>query len=136
MKNAFVMSVRVYYEDTDAGGVVYHANYLNFFERARTEMLRELGFEQNQLRDDYGIIFAVRAMQIDYLRPARFNDLLHVSATIVELKKASLVFEQTIKNGDANLCTCHCRVACIDVSKMQPTAIPDFLLKQFLIIKP
>lgn len=136
MKNAFVMSVRVYYEDTDAGSVVYHANYLNFFERARTELLRELGFEQNQLRDDYGIIFAVRAMQIDYLRPARFNDLLHVSATIVELKKASLVFEQTIKNGDVNLCTCHCRVACIDAIKMQPTAIPDFLLKQFLIIKP
>ena len=136
MKNAFVMSVRVYYEDTDAGGVVYHANYLNFFERARTEMLRELGFEQDQLRDDYGIIFAVRAMQIDYLRPARFNDLLHVSAAIVELKKASLVFEQTIKNGDVNFCTCHCRVACIDAIKMQPTAIPDFLLKQFLIIKP
>ncbi len=136
MKNDFVMSVRVYYEDTDAGGVVYHANYLNFFERARTEMLRELGFEQDQLRDDYGIIFAVRAMQIDYLRPARFNDLLHVSAAIVELKKASLVFEQTIKNGDVNLCTCHCRVACVDAHKMQPTAIPDFLLKQFLIIKP
>lgn len=136
MKNDFVMPVRVYYEDTDAGGVVYHANYLNFFERTRTEMLRELGFEQDQLREEYGVIFAVRAMQIDYLRPARFNDLLHVSATIVELKKASLVFEQTIKCGDVNLCTCHCRVACIEASKMQPTAIPDFLLTQFLMIKP
>ena len=136
MKNDFVMPVRVYYEDTDAGGVVYHANYLNFFERARTEMLRELGFEQDQLREEHGVMFAVRAMQIDYLRPARFNDLLHVSATIVELKKASLVFEQTIKFGDVNLCICHCRVACIEASKMQPTAIPDFLLKQFLIIKP
>lgn len=135
MTKTFLMPVRVYYEDTDAGGVVYHANYLNFFERARTEMLRGLGFEQNQLRDDYGIIFAVRAMQIDYLHSAKFNDLLQVSATIVELKKASLVFEQTIKCGDVKLCTCHCRVACIDVNKLQPTAIPDFLLKQFLIIK-
>ena len=136
MKTPFILPIRVYYEDTDAGGVVYHSNYLNFFERARTEMLRDLGFEQNELREQSGVIFAVRNMQIDYLRPARFNDLLYVSATIVELKKASLVFEQTIKNGDVNLCTCHCRVACIDASKMQPTAIPDFLLKQFLIIKP
>lgn len=134
MTNFFVMPVRVYYEDTDAGGVVYHANYLNFFERTRTEYLRELGFEQDQLRGAHGIIFAVRAMQIDYLQPAKFNDLLHVSATIVELKKASLVFAQTIKHGEENLCTCHCRVACIDVETMRPTAIPDFLLKQFLII--
>ena len=132
MKNAFVMSVRVYYEDTDAGGVVYHANYLNFFERARTEMLRELGFEQDQLRDDYGIIFAVRAMQIDYLRPAKFNDLVHVSAVISQLKKASLTFEQTIKCGEMMLCTCSCRIACLNADNLKPTAIPDFLFDAFL----
>ena len=134
MRNFFVMPTRVYYEDTDAGGVVYHANYLHFFERARTEMLRELGFEQDQLRSVHGIIFAVRAMQIDYLQPAKFNDLLQISATVVELKKASLVFEQSIRRGEETLCTGHCRVACIDANTLRPTAIPDFLLKLFLLI--
>lgn len=125
----FVLSIRVYYEDTDAGGVVYHSNYLNFFERARTEMLRDLGFEQDELRAQNGVIFAVRSMQIDYLRPAKFNDLVHVSATISQTKKASLTFEQTIKCGETMLCTCSCRIACLDADKFLPTAIPDFLLK-------
>jgi acyl-CoA thioester hydrolase len=132
MKTLFALPIRVYYEDTDAGGVVYHSNYLNFFERARTEMLRDLGFEQNELREENGVIFAVRSMQIDYLRPAKFNDLLAVSATISRTKKASLTFEQTIKRKDEMLCTASCRIACLDADKLQPTAIPDFLLQQFL----
>ena len=132
MKTPFILPVRVYYEDTDAGGVVYHSNYLNFFERARTEMLRDLGFEQNQLREQSGVIFAVINMQIDYLRPAKFNDLVHVSAVISQLKKVSLTFEQTIKCNEILLCTCSCQVVCLNADKFLPTALPDFLLKQFL----
>jgi acyl-CoA thioester hydrolase len=132
MNSPFILHIRVYYEDTDAGGVVYHSNYLNFFERARTEMLRDLGFEQNQLCIENGVIFAVRSMQIEYLRPAKFNDLLQVSAVISQTKKASLIFEQTIKREDVTLCTASCKIACLDASKLQPTAIPDFLYKPFL----
>ncbi len=132
MKTPFILPIRVYYEDTDAGGVVYHSNYLNFFERARTEMLRDLGFEQNELRAQSGVIFAVRSMQIDYLRPAKFNDLVQVSATISQIKKASLTFEQMIKRDDLTLCTASCRIACLTADNLQPTAIPDFLLQQFL----
>ncbi len=132
MKTPFILPIRVYYEDTDAGGVVYHSNYLNFFERARTEMLRDLGFQQNELREQSGVIFAVKNMQIEYLRPAKFNDLVHVSATISQLKKASLTFEQTIKCGEITLCTCSCRIACLDANKLKPTAIPDFLFDAFL----
>ena len=132
MKTPFILPVRFYYEDTDAGGVVYHSNYLNFFERARTEMLRDLGFEQNELREQSGVIFAVRNMQIDFLRPAKFNDLVQVSATISHTKKASLTFEQTIKCGEMMLCTCSCRIACLNADNLKPTAIPDFLFDAFL----
>jgi acyl-CoA thioester hydrolase len=132
MKIPFILPVRVYYEDTDAGGVVYHSNYLNFFERARTEMLRDLGFEQNELRAQLGIIFAVKNMQIDYLRPAKFDDLLAVSATISQTKKASLIFEQTIQRDEVTLCIANCKIACLNADKLTPTAIPDFLLQQFL----
>ncbi len=133
MKTPFILPVRIYYEDTDAGGVVYHSNYLNFFERARTEMLRNLGFEQNELRQKSGIIFAVRNIEIDYLRPAKFDDLIYVSAEILHKKKASLTFEQTIKCGEITLCTCSCRIACLNVDNLKPTAIPDFLFDAFLI---
>ena len=132
MKTLFILPVRIYYEDTDAGGVVYYANYLRFFERARTEMLRDLGFEQNELREQSGVIFAVKTMQIDYLRPAKFNDLVHVSAAISQLKKASLTFEQTIKCGEITLCTCSCRIACLNADNLKPIAIPDFLFDAFL----
>jgi acyl-CoA thioester hydrolase len=132
MNPPFILPIRVYYEDTDAGGVVYHSNYLNFFERARTEMLRDLGFEQDELRTKYGVIFAVRTMQIDYLRPAKFNDLLAVSATISQTKKASLIFEQTIQRDEVTLCTTNCKIACLKADKLTPSAIPDFLLQQFL----
>ena len=88
----FYWPVRVYYEDTDAGGVVFYANYLKFFERARTEMLRALGFEQDELIANNGIIFAVRSIEVDYLRPALFNDQIIVSAEVVQAKKVSVSF--------------------------------------------
>ena len=94
--NGFGWPVRVYYEDTDAGGVVYYANYLRFLERARTEWLRALGFEQDALARDAGVIFAVRRVEVDYLKPARFNDALTVHARIAERGRASLVFAQEV----------------------------------------
>jgi acyl-CoA thioester hydrolase len=92
----FSWPVRVYYEDTDSGGVVYYANYLKFMERARTEWLRSLGLEQDRLIHEEGIIFAVRSVQVDYLKPALFNQLLSVSAEIIETGKASLTFKQEV----------------------------------------
>jgi acyl-CoA thioester hydrolase len=125
----FTYPIRVYYEDTDAGGVVYYANYLKFFERARTEMLRAMGFEQDEIRANDGIIFAVRSVQVDYLRPALFNNLLQVSADITETKKASLLFSQQINRDGELLCTGIIRIACLDAQTLRPKAIPEYLLE-------
>jgi acyl-CoA thioester hydrolase len=127
----FVWPVRVYYEDTDAGGVVFYANYLKFFERARTEYLRSLGYEQDQLVANEGIIFAVRSIQVDYLYPARFNELLSVTADVIEIKRASLTFAQRICRGQDDLCTSTVRIACLDAKAFRPKAIPDYLLNHF-----
>jgi acyl-CoA thioester hydrolase len=128
MKN-FIWSVRVYYEDTDAGGVVYHANYLKFFERARAEMLRAMGYEQDQLKADANIIFVVRAIQIDYLRSALFNEQLQVHSKVIETKKVSFTFSQQINRDSEVLCTSITRVACVDAQTMRPKAIPEYLLE-------
>jgi acyl-CoA thioester hydrolase len=125
----FTFPIRVYYEDTDAGGVVYHANYLKFFERARTEMLRAFGYEQDWLRVNAGIIFVVRSLQIDYLRPALFNDFLQVSAVVIESKKASFTFSQHLNRGDEVLSSGVVRIACLDADTLRPKAIPDYLLE-------
>lgn len=128
---SFIWPVRVYYEDTDAGGVVFYANYLKFFERARTEMLRAMGYEQDELIANEGIIFAVRSVQVDYLSPARFNEQLQVSAKVVLAKKASITFEQVITRDDDVLCKGNVRIACLDAQNMRPKAIPETL---FLVI--
>jgi len=123
----FSWPVRVYYEDTDAGGVVYHSNYLKFFERARTEFLRELGVEQNELIEQQDVIFAVRQMTVDFNKPAVFNDLLTVETEVMELKKASFIFRQTISRSteETILCQASCKVACLKASEMKPRAVPD-----------
>lgn len=127
----FTWSVRVYYEDTDAGGVVYYANYLKYLERARTEWLRSLGFEQDKLAEEYGIIFAVRKVIIDYLKPAVFNDLLTVNAKIFEIRKASLLFEQSITNQlKDSLCQAQIKIACLDEKTMKPVSIPEHILSE------
>lgn len=127
--NNFSWPVRVYYEDTDAGGVVFYANYLKFFERARTEMLRAMGYEQDELASNEGIIFVVRSVQVDYLNPARFNEQLQVSAKVSLAKKASLTFEQFVTRGDDVLCKGIIRIACLDAQTMRPKAIPEILFR-------
>ncbi len=126
----FNWPVRVYYEDTDAGGVVFYANYLKFFERARTEMLRSLGFEQDELIDRQGVIFVVRSVKVDYLKPARFNEQIQVSAEVTETKKTSFLFAQEINRGDDLLCKGEVRIACLDAQNMRPKAIPAAILEQ------
>src|SRR5918992_960806 len=92
----FIWPVRVYYEDTDSGGVVYYANYLKFMERARSEWLRAIGYEQDMLTEQHGLLFAVRSAAVDFLRPARFNELLQVSAVVTHMGRASLWVEQQV----------------------------------------
>jgi len=132
LNGKFSWPVRVYYEDTDAGGVVFYANYLKFFERARTEMLRAIGYEQDELIANEGIIFVVRSVQVDYLSPARFNEQLQVSAKVSLAKKASLTFEQVITRGDDVLCRGSVRIACLDAQTMRPKAIPETLFRLIL----
>ena len=122
----FVWPARVYYEDTDAGGVVYYANYLKFLERARTEWLRALGFEQRDLMHEAGILFAVRRVEIDYLSPARFDDELRIEAAVQQASRVSLTFAQRIvREPDTVLCTASVKVVCLDQESFRPTAIPD-----------
>jgi len=127
----FRWPVRVYYEDTDAGGVVYHANYLKFFERARTEMLRDLGWEQDALAREHQIIFVVRALHIDYLLPARFNDRLEVHSTLDALKSASMQFAQNLMRDETSLCQATVRIACLDRQNWRPKIIPAALMESF-----
>ncbi|HGN1706667.1 TPA: tol-pal system-associated acyl-CoA thioesterase [Providencia rettgeri] len=127
----FRWPVRVYYEDTDAGGVVYHARYLAFFERARTEMLRNKGInQQNMLAENIG--FVVRSMTIDFVKGARLDDLLEVETQIVEMKRASLTFQQRLVDSQGNLlCGAKVLIACVDTSKMKPIALPKSIVAEF-----
>ncbi len=128
--NPFNWPIRVYYEDTDAGGVVFYANYLKFLERARTEMLRHFGFEQDQLIEIQNLIFVVRSVKVDYLKPARFNDLINVNSAVIEKKKTSLIFKQSILREDLLLCDAEIRIACLDAQTMKPKPIPTEILEK------
>lgn len=128
---AFTWPVRVYYEDTDSGGVVYYANYLKFMERARTEWLRTLGFEQDILKCEHGIVFAVARVCVAYLKPARFNDTLAVGVKILRRGRASLTFSQHItRNTHELLCEGEVVIACLAANNLRPQAIPSFILAE------
>jgi acyl-CoA thioester hydrolase len=118
--------VRVYYEDTDAGGVVYHANYLKFAERARTEMLRALGIEQERLRQESGVSLVVRRMTVDFLAPARLDDELVVASRLAGLAGASLDLAQEIRRGDEPLVRLDSQIACLGPTG-RPTRLPSAL---------
>lgn len=152
-KRTFAWPVRVYYEDTDSGGVVYYANYLRYMERARSEWLRGLGFEQDELAREHDVVFAVRAAQIEYLRPARFNDRLTVTAALIDEGRASMAFsqhvlrasverapaqgyiennacEEMMADEENKLCTGEIHVACLSASRLRPCAIPTHILAE------
>ncbi|MHB1084471.1 MAG: tol-pal system-associated acyl-CoA thioesterase [Thiobacillus sp.] len=126
---AFHWPVRVYWEDTDAGGVVYYANYLKFMERARSEWLRTLGFEQDALRDESGVIFVVRRVEIDYLSPARFNDQLEVSVSLHQAGRASLSVKQILTREATRLVSAQVTLACVDATRFKPVKMPASLLQ-------
>jgi len=128
----FEWRVRVYWEDTDAGGIVFYANYLKFFERARTEWLRALGVEQQRLRDVEGAMFVVSATDVRYLRPARLDDLLLVTAEVTEAGRASLTIAQSARRDTAageRLCEGHVRIGWVDAQTFTPRRMPASLLQ-------
>lgn len=133
--NAFTIPVRVYYEDTDAGGVVYYANYLKFFERCRTEWMRQAGHDQSVLASENGIGFVARKASCDYLRPARLDDLLSIGLEVERLTKVRVIFRQYARRGDEILVTGNIEIACVNLATMTPSPIPDFLYSKLESLK-
>jgi acyl-CoA thioester hydrolase len=123
----FRWPLRVYYEDTDAGGVVYYANYLKFFERCRTEWLRSIGVEQQRLAADHGLIFVVARAEIDYRRPARLDDALEADMHVARLGRVSFEFAQNLTRGAELLAALRIKVACVDARTLAPRPLPDLI---------
>lgn len=136
MNRPFIHPVRVYWEDTDAGGVVYHARYIAFLERARSEWLRALGKEQERLRAEHDLVFAVRSMRVDFRAPARLDDVLEVSAGLRDCRRASLVFAQAIHRDGELLLDAEVRVAALSAATFRPRAIPDALHAELKSFEP
>lgn len=127
----FVWPVRVYWEDTDAGGVVYYANYLRFLERARSEWLRALGVEQTELAEKDGVLFVVRRVEADYLRPARHNDLLTVACRVEQIGPASLLMAQEVHRDEEILLQARVKLACVRAGDFKPAKIPAHVNQRF-----
>jgi len=125
MPSVFTWTVRVYYEDTDAGGIVYYANYLKFFERARTEWLRSLDIHQQALLAGEGVAFVVRSAAVDYLASARLDDEIRLTLSIDKLGRASVQFVQQAWRGDVLLSSAAVKVGCVDAATMRPRPLPD-----------
>lgn len=125
------LPLRVYYEDTDAAGIVYYANYLRFIERGRTEYLRALGFQQQQIAAESGLAFAVRSLTAEYLLPARLDDELIVRSSIQSLGRAQLVFDQRIERNDTVLFEAKVRIVCLDMNKNKAAPMPRDIHEKF-----
>jgi acyl-CoA thioester hydrolase len=121
----FSWPVRVYYEDTDAAGVVYYANYLKYMERARTEWLRNIGFEQTDLVQQHGIVFVVRSVNVEYLAPSRFDDALQVTVELIKVGAGQIDLVQRVLRADALLVTATVKLACVARETMRATRIPQ-----------
>jgi acyl-CoA thioester hydrolase len=127
----FSIPCRIYWEDTDAGGVVYYANYLKFMERCRTDWLRALGIDQQRLRAERSLQFAVVSVAVDFLRPAVLNDEVLVTAELERLRGATITFRQTIMRGAVQLIDANTRVACLDSGTLKPRPIPQDLFVEW-----
>ena len=132
MKKLFSWPVRVYYEDIDAGGVVYYANYLKFFARARTEWLRSFGLNQDKLAQEEGLIFVVRRALLDFVRPARLDDMLEVTVEPQKLARVYLDLTQEARSGAQILARAQIRVACLNLRRFKPVEIPQSLRESIL----
>lgn len=135
IQNDFTWPVRVYYEDTDAGGVVYHSNYLNFMERARTEWLRALGYEQTAVKDELGVIIVVHSLAINFKKPAKFNDMLEVNCELKNVGHGSIEMAQTIFCNGVELIQAHIKAAFVDAQTFRPIAIPTGMKQDMIKIQ-
>jgi tol-pal system-associated acyl-CoA thioesterase len=126
----FAWPVRVYWEDTDAGGIVYYANYLKFMERARTEWLRAIGVDQVQLKDAHGLMFVVVDVEAHYRKPARYGDQLQVTCKVSETTRASITLDQEVLRDGELLLDGRVRAACLDAQSYRPRPLPQLLWKQ------
>lgn len=131
MTKTHSIPIRIYYEDTDAGGVVYHANYLKFGERGRTELLRFLGFENKSLLDQYGVLFIVRHIAADYIKTAHLDDLLRIENTITQLKNASFIMKQTVFRDQEMVFSMDVTLVCVDGKEYRPSALPTPVRQKF-----
>lgn len=127
----FSLPVRVYFQDTDAGGVVYHANYLNFMERARTEWLRTHGYSNAGLMKEFGLVFVVRSLKLDYLKPALLDDLLDVTAQIKDIGRSRISLLQTVRRGDEVLTEAEVHLVCVSLESFKPVSVPEVLRNQW-----
>jgi len=128
---AFSLPIRVYFQDTDAGGVVYHANYLNFMERARTEWLRTYGHSNAELMKEFGMVFVMRSVKLDYLKPALLDDLLEVTAQIKDIGRSRVTLLQTVRRGDELLTEAEVHLVCVSLESFKPVSVPEILRKQW-----
>jgi len=133
MRENFIWNARIYYEDTDAGGIVFYANYLKFFERARTEWLRASGVNQQQLAEEFQVMFVVKATAVDYHAPARLDDELRLTVVVEKLGRASVQFIQEAWCGDRLLVSGKIKVGCVGVTSLRPAAIPDVILAKISV---
>lgn len=125
MPSVFTWTVRIYYEDTDAGGIVFYANYLKFFERARTEWLRALDVHQHDMAEQHGALFVVKNASIDYHAPAKLDDVITLTLCIEKLGRASVLFSQQASCGAALLASARVKVGCVDAAALRPRPLPD-----------
>lgn len=125
MSTVFEFPVRVYIEDTDAGGIVYYANYLKFVERSRTELIRSLGYGKTAILEE-GLLLVVHSLDARYLAPARLDDELIVTSAIKTIARSYLLFEQQVRRGEQLLCVANTKVACVN-PEMKPTALPSHI---------
>ena len=129
MHENFFHKLKVYYEDTDSGGVVYYANYLKFLERARTEAIISLGYSNKKLLDEYGILIIVKSCKINFIKPARLEDKIHVYSKVNSLKKVSFIMNQSIRLKNQNLVEAEIRLATVNKNG-KPSKIPEVLIKK------
>ncbi|MDP1633598.1 MAG: tol-pal system-associated acyl-CoA thioesterase [Gallionellaceae bacterium] len=128
----FSLPIRVYFQDTDAGGVVYHASYVNFMERARTEWLREFyGYSNAGLMKEFGAVFVVRKLELNYLKPALLDDLLDVTAQIKEVGRSRVVLLQKVMRGDEVLTEAEVHLVCVSLEGFKPISVPEALRQQW-----
>lgn len=130
----FSLPLRVYFQHTDAGGVVYHGSYVNFMERARTEWLRDVcGFSNGALMKEFGVVFVVRSMQVEYLKPALLDDMLEVTAQVKEIGRGRVTLKQTVRRGEQLLTEAEVHLVCVALETFKPVSVPEVLREKWKI---